>query len=131
MDDFNNDEVSYIFEYEYMWYFRTLQYFKEHVGSILTGFVSMRLIGGHSSPYFLSFSRKRLKDIPISTKWRAMHLYFRLRIFLCWEGGKTSRILCQVSLTRPHGLHGSEKKRWKSDVYGGFYHSFMFRWGVG
>lgn len=50
------------------------EYSKEHVGTILTGSDSVGIVGGHSSPYFLSHSGERLKNVTISTKWRAMLL---------------------------------------------------------
>lgn len=91
----------------------------------------MRIIGGHSSPYFLSHSGERLKGMTVGTRQHAVHLYFWLRIFLSWEVAKKLGILCQVPFTEPHGLHGSENERWKNGVYDGFYCSFMSIRGVG
>lgn len=91
----------------------------------------MGIIGGHSSPYFLSHSGERLKGVTISTRRHAVHLYFWLRIFLRWEVAEKLGILCQVPCTEPHGLHGSENERWKNGVYDGFYCSFMSIRAVG
>lgn len=55
----------------------------------------------------------------------AVPLHVWLKMFLCWEVGKLLHILCHGPLTEPHGLHSSEKERWKSGVYGGFYCSFQ------
>lgn len=70
--------------------FRSSQKSKEHVRVILTGFVLVGIIGSLLNSYFLSYYGEKLKDVAISTRQHAMHLWFK--IFLSWGMGKKLEI---------------------------------------
>lgn len=62
VDNFNNNVVLYTFEHGSMRSSRTLQHPRQCVGTMLTGFVSVKITGGHSSSHFLSLSVERQRS---------------------------------------------------------------------